>query len=257
MTLEQCPACERPFRAIQDFPRLYVASVTSITPEEVPAELPRWWGDIKLTKEPTTHMFKKQISPEVVEYFEAHPEEEKWVHADGYIYERPYQETKIFKDQVERFPDRYKNTRLTGGDEYTARLNWAPIVRNLLQHSVPLRTYLDGLKRLVGTEVRAKQLSPSNWEQDSLMGMNMGYILPDNNELQVYLTEQSAEGDVEEIAQQEKTLEAQKKAGGLWSADIGIWSQGPNFGSGGDPTIERVIRIGQIEYEGRINNIKA
>ena len=45
MALEQCPCCERPFKELEDFPRVYVASATTIKSEDVPAELPHWWEE--------------------------------------------------------------------------------------------------------------------------------------------------------------------------------------------------------------------
>ena len=253
MTLEQCPSCDRQFIRIQDFPIIYVASVSTLNPSDIPTELPHWW-DTHFTKQPTTHAFKKQIPPEVAQFFESNPDEEKLVHSDSYIYKRPYLETRSYREELERFPNRFAKAIFIGGDEYTGRFNWSPTVRGLLETSIPLRTYLAGLKQLVGSETRTNQLFPTGWERYTLTDSEMGYILPDNNELQVYLAWPSPEGTtMAEIDENKKTWGEQKRAGALWRADIGLWSDGPNLGSAGGPTIQRVVSLGQIEYEGRIN----
>lgn len=42
---DSCPTCERKFKELRDYPRVFIASVSAITSDEVPAEIPHWYKE--------------------------------------------------------------------------------------------------------------------------------------------------------------------------------------------------------------------
>lgn len=266
-----CPACERQFTKLEDFPRVQVEAVSIVSSDDIPSSLPHWWEErlrgIDATQAGVSPIIANPewkgisitgklreiavVPPEVVEYFSDNPGVETFVHSDSYIYERPYQETLAYRKSQERLG----NARVIGGDEYKRRFNWSPAIKSLLTESPSLQAYLATLKGFEGQETKTANIFPQ-WDRYRLPGISgkrMGYTIPENNRLQIYLTDPYPTGEnYDELDANKAAYEAQKKTG-VWRAEIGLWSDGPNFGSVGGPSIQRVIGIGQIAYQGRIN----
>lgn len=255
MRLEYCPMCERPFKRIQDYPLIYVASVTTLTPPEIPSRIPHWSSD-RFTRLPTTHAFKKQLPPEVAQYFDAHPNEEQLIHSDSYIYET-IAETRRYQENMARFSGRFKDPELIDEREYLGRFNWSNTVKNILETNTPLKDYLESLKILVNHEIATSQLFP-DWKRNRIVGRDFGYIIPDNNDyvLMINLTEPGPELEegmnYNEVETRRKEYAERKKTADLLQADIGLWTHGPNLGSAGGPTFQMITSLGRIEYEGRV-----
>lgn len=63
-----CPACEREFKEIQDYPKVFIASISVVTPDDVPAELPDWHSE-DLLEAPKEGWRRKLVPAEVLEFF--------------------------------------------------------------------------------------------------------------------------------------------------------------------------------------------
>ena len=48
--MDNCPACERRFEGINDFPIVYITSVSIIKPQDVPKAVPNWYHEDMLEK---------------------------------------------------------------------------------------------------------------------------------------------------------------------------------------------------------------
>ena len=233
-----CPACEREFKEIQDYPKVFVALVSVVTPDDVPAEIPHWWKE-DLLAAPKDGWKRELVPGEVLEYFHANPDEDKVAYPDGYIYYRPYNQTQEYRRQRETHPEMYDRPGVVsvGGDRYKRQFNYAPIVKAVLEQNEPLREYLSSLKQMTGQEVPIKELFP-RWQQHyfpSVFHVPSGPGGPNADRLLLRLSE------------------SKERATEYRVTEVGIWGNGPNMGSAGGPTIKRILPIAVLNYEGRVN----
>ena len=234
-----CPACEREFKEIQDYPKVFVASVSIRTPDDVPAEIPHWWKE-DLLEAPKDGWKRKLVPGEVLEYFRANPDEDKLAHSDSYIYHRPHNQTREYRRQREAHPEMYDRPGVVsaGGDRYERRFNHAPAMKVLLEQNAPLREYLESLQQMAGQEVPTREVSPK-WQQHYFPGVfhvPSGLGVPNANRFLLRLSE------------------SEDRPTGYRVAELGIWGDGPNMGSAGGPTIQRILSIGALNYEGRVSH---
>lgn len=227
-----CPSCEREFKRITDYPRVYVSSVSIATPDILPAAIPAWHRE-DLLEAPKEGWKRELVPQEVLTYFQAHPEEDSLIHADSYIYERPYTQTKRYEeDHNAQTIERSRQI-----DFYMRQFNYSPVIRKALESNIALQEYLDFLRQTTGLEVMTKSLFP-NWDEALLPTFyraSAGQLIPGTDRLMLNIHER-----------EENHLHQR--------AEIGIWTDGPNMGSGGGPTMIKLTTLGEIAYEGRINN---
>lgn len=247
-----CPACDREFRGIADYPEVHVTSTTILRPQDVPLELPHWYGQDLLPK-PREGWNRTLVPEEVLEYFHDHPNDDQLVHSDGYIYHRPYPETQEYRRQAEAYPEAHNRPGTIRVDEgrYMRHYNHAPAVRALLEQNDPLRRYLLSLQDAEGLIVATSNLFP-DWEPDFAPGT---YRIP--SESDDALSGRSR-GRGRSRGHRGYLLgidEGQDQVTTSRVAEVGIWTDGPNMGSAGGPTIERVLTIAHINYEGRIHQL--
>ena len=218
-----CPACEREFKEIQDYPKVFVASVSVVTPDDVPAELPAWDRE-DLLEVPYAGWNREFVPYEVLEYFQANPDQDSLVHSDSYIYHRPYNQT---------HPEMYDRPGVVsaGGYCYERQFNQAPAVRALLEQNAPLREYLGSLQQMAGQEVSTKEVYPK-WQQHyfpSVFHVPSGLAIPNADRFLLRLSESEDRPTEYRVA------------------EVRIYSNGPSMGSVGGPTIQRVMSIGALK----------
>lgn len=235
-----CPTCEREFKKITDYPKVFIASVSVITPADVPAEITYWGKEDLLVEAPEKGREQGLVPAEVLEYFRANPDEDKLVHSDSYIYHRPFCQTQEHRRQKEAHPERYNGSiKWVGEDHYKREFNYAPTIKALLEQNVPLKKYLESLQQMVGQEIPKRKVFPK-WQQHYFprgFQIPAGFGVPDADNLGLLLRF-SKEG--------RNTTEYRVY-------EIGIWGDGPSQGAGG-PTIIKILPIGALKYEGRINS---
>jgi len=238
--LHICPACEREFKEIQDYPKVFIASVSVVTPDDVPAEIPHWRKE-DLLEAPKDGWKRECVPSEVLEYFRANPDEDKLAYSDSYIYHRPYNQTQEYRRQREAHPEMYDRPGLVsaGGDRYERQINHAPAMRALLEQNAPLREYLEGLQQMAGQEVPTREVFPK-WQQQhyfpSVFQVPSGFGVPNADRFLLRFSEDEQSATEYRVA------------------EVGIWGDGPNMGSAGGPTIQRILPIGVLDYEGRVNH---
>lgn len=233
-----CPACEREFKEIQDYPKVFVASVSIVTPDDVPSKIPAWYRE-DLLEAPKEGWGRELVSGEVLEYFRANPDQDSLAYSDSYIYHRPRNQTQEYRRQREVHPEMYDRAGVVsvGGDRYERQFNHAPAMRVLLEQNAPLREYLESLQQMVGQEVPTREVFPK-WQQHyfpSVFHVPSGLGVPNADRFLLRLSE--SEGRPTEYR----------------VAEVGIWGDGPNMGSAGGPTIQRILPVGAFSYEGRVN----
>lgn len=235
-----CPACEREFKEINDYPKVFIASVSVVTPSDVPAEIPNWYRE-DLLAAPKEGWRREFVPAEVLEYFNANPNEDKLAYSDSYIYHRPYNQTQKYRKQKEEHPEFYANRPgvvTIGGDRYERKFNYSSTMKALLEQNGQLKEYLDSLKQKTGQEVPTKEIFPQ-WQQHhfpSVFKVPSGFGVPNSDKFLIRLSEN------EERATEYRV------------AEVGIWGNGPNMGSAGGPSIQRILSIGTLSYEGRVNH---
>jgi len=230
--LDVCPTCEREFKGIQDYPSVFIVSVSLATPLDVPAEVPHWYKE-DLLAAPKKGWRREFVPREVLTYFRRHPDENKLMHSDSYIYYRPFNQTQEYRRRREAHPEMYNKPGVVsvGGDHYERQFNYASTIRALLAQNTPLSEYLVSLRQMVGQEVFTKEVFPE-WQQDDFPG---AFQIPHAYRLLLKLNE-------------DKQNTAEYRV-----AEIGIWAEGPNRGRAGGPTITSILTIGALNYEGRVN----
>ena len=161
MTIECCPTCERDFKTIKDYPKVYVASVSTITAEEVPTALPSW-RDEKLEEEVSPGNHHPYVPYYVLKYFQEQSDQKELAHTDNYIYESPYPKIKEWEEQKITDPERYSNVHYSA--DWRRHFNWSSIVKSVLTTSTSLIDYLNKLKNLEGSEIPTNEIFPP-WDQ--------------------------------------------------------------------------------------------
>lgn len=153
---DACPTCAREFKKLRDYPRVFIASVSVITPDEVPAEIPNNWYREDLLAEPKKGWNRKLVPPDVLALFRDHPDQNKLVHADDYIYHRPHNQ----------------------GDCYTRQFNYATMVRTMLSDEM-WKKYLESLQQKVGQEVPTEEILDYIDICRFRVGLAEGQVLPE------------------------------------------------------------------------------
>lgn len=142
-----CPTCERKFEKIGDYPRVFIASVSLITPDEVPAEVPHQYIE-DLLEAPKKGWNRKLVPPDVLAYFRDHQDQNKLVHTDDFIYHRPFNQGKEFRAQRVGFL----------ADCYSRQFNYARMIKTMLTDEM-WQKYLVSLQQKVGQEVPTEEMT--------------------------------------------------------------------------------------------------
>lgn len=208
-----CPSCERDFKEIGDYPKVLIASVSVIKPDDVPAELPHWY-QAPVFEKPKAGRKQELVPAEVLEYFRANPDKNKLVHSDSYIYLKDFNE-----------------------GEYERQLNYAPTIRAMIEQNTPLREYMEFLQQMTGQEVSTREILPQ-WERDdyfpSYFQVPSEHDVPYSGRFLLRLREDEQGATEYRVAK------------------VGIWVQDLNVGRAGGPRIRELLPIGSLNYEGRV-----
>ena len=220
--MDKCPTCERKFEKIEDFPLIHINSVSILEPEKVPETIPSWYDEDLLEKK--TKGWKREIVPaEVLAYFKENPDKDELIHSDSFIYKRPFEDTKEYKER-----DGNKVPQSNNPKFWKRSQNYSAIIKKLIEKS-RLTNYFKSLEQLVGKEVQRAQIFPK-FEKDEYFRCTFEIPGTDYN----------------------LGFSENKTRKGIRKAKLIIMGQGPNLGSAGGPTLSELLTVGKIEYEGRI-----
>lgn len=221
--MDECPTCERKFEKIEDFPLIHINSISILEPEKVPESIPSWYDEDLLEKK--TKGWKREIVPaKVLAYFKENSDKDELIHSDGFIYKRPFEDTKEYKERQGNEapkpipPKFWKRSR-----------NYSVIIKKIITENSRLTNYFKSLEQLVGKEVQRAQIFPK-FKKDEYFRYTFEIPGTDYN----------------------LGFSENKASKGIRKAKLIIMSQGPNLGSGGGPTLSGLLTVGKIEYEGRI-----
>lgn len=150
-----CPTCEREFKELRDYPRVFIASVSVITPDEVPAEIPNNLYREDLLEAPNERLKRNLVPSEVLAYFLDHPDQYKLVHGDDYIYFRP-----------------------VNLGRHSRQFNYARMIKMMLTDEM-WQKYLESLQQKVGQEVPTEEILDYIDIGRFRIGLAEGQVLPE------------------------------------------------------------------------------
>ncbi len=177
--VNQCPTCDRKFEGIRDFPLVYVMEVSIIKPDQIPKAIPHWYTEDLLEKK--SRDWNREIVPaEVLTHFKTHPDEDTLVHSDDFIYQRPYEDTKEFRE----VSGDGRQKQLKDPKFWKRRQNYAPAIKKIMEENQSVKQYFEGLEQVVGQEVPTSRLLP-NWEQYGHLTLGLNESKQRTNEYRV------------------------------------------------------------------------
>ena len=219
--MDNCPACERRFEGINDFPIVYITSVSIIKPQDVPKAVPNWYHEDMLEKE-TEGWNRKIVPSQVLNFFKRSPDKDELVHSE-FVYTRPWEDQKENRGLPAKALNRPKF--------WHTSFNFAPFIKKLMTENTSVKQYFSTLDELVGHEVQTLRVIPS-WQYYS---HHQVYTIPD-----------SGAGLMLQLS------ESKEKPSDNRVTELHIHCQGPNAGRAGGASTHELLKIGEIQYEGRI-----
>jgi len=221
--MDNCPACEREFKGIEDFPRIYVVNFQREEfPEAVGGGMRTCYtekgGDYDVSGHDYSRIRTKKLPGEVLRLFRG-TEKDLLVH-DRILWE---------KENVEGLVDDVRT--YFSSEDITSK------VREVYE-SPALQTYLDSLEGFVGRELSSEDFLPT-WRRDE--GYPSVFWLPERYAIEFI----DKDRDDNVVGVCDVSL---LKTYPLW--------YGHNMMGGGRNPLVPLITLGTLTYEGRINTLQ-
>ena len=227
--MDNCPTCERKFDKISDFPLVYIAGVSFLKPDEVPQGIPNWRTEELLEKK--IEKWNRELVPsEVLSYFKDNPDSDELIHTDGFIYNRPYEDTKGFIDELRGHEQELPKSPINPKFWRKSR-NDAQIVKKLLEENKSVKHYFEALEQMVGRKIRPAEIMPT-WNPNANWKI---YPIPNAEGILAF-------NDAKERTNKHRVTEIEL----LSKEDTGLH----RF----EQTFPKILSIGYIEYEGRVHH---
>ena len=222
--------------------------VSLIKPEEIKIA-PSWHRET---------LSEQQVPKEILHYFKKHLTEERVAHeekGDSYVYNRPWEETEKGQEYVtenkkhlqtllEKEEDQEKrrniqnqidNLENSAGKRWSKHFNLAPELRKELTETPEVKQYFSSLEQLSQQIVPTSKIIPL-WKS-YLFFQEEVYAFPDKERRATFML---------------KLENREENSGDARICDLIIKGNGPNVGRAGGPTIVTLLKIGSLEYQGKL-----
>lgn len=223
--MENCPACEREFKGIEDYPLIYVVDFKREEfPEAISGSRKKLYYPGKNKRGVST---VDEIPIEVLHLFEE--TEKDLIVYEGKVWEKTTAYGAVYQSSDEIASDKFREA----------------------YENPKLQDYLDSLEDFVGRESKTSNILPE-WERNKHFGV---YLFRKKSGLE-------KEGDGLVFKERDVSgghsvaFHEEGESGNYRSSNINLMGDGLNLGSAGGPTLTTLMTLGTLTYEGRINTLQ-